>query len=230
MDIPVYNAAGGDMGTITYETDLTDQLVNHDLLYRVVNALQSNQHQPVADTKDRRERRGGGTKPWRQKGTGRARHGSIRSPLWKGGGVTFGPRKEKSHKKKINKKERRKATACALSAKHQDGELVGISDLNLDSPSTARVAEILEEIGSEDGLDGVLDGVSQRRNNRALFIMAEDNPNLRRSLQNFSNIEVTKAHSVNALDLLTFKYGVLVDPETVIAALETRLTPEHVTA
>jgi len=75
-----------------------------------------------------------------------------------------------------------------------------------------------------------LDGVNRRRNNRALFILAGDTPNLRRSLQNFSNIAVTTANSVNALDLLTFKYGVLVDPETVIAALETRLTPEHVTA
>jgi large subunit ribosomal protein L4 len=225
MEILVYDTTEAKITHQSFGTDLDANPVNHGLLYRVINALRENKRGPVAHAKDRRERRGGGTKPWRQKGTGRARHGSIRSPLWKGGGVTFGPDKEKKVKKQVNKKERKKATASALSAKLSDDEVIGLSGIQLDNPSTARVAEILETVAEHDDWTGV----GQRRNNRALVVLAEDDKNVRLSFRNFSNIAVTSADSLNALALLTYKYTILVEPKEVAEKLTERLQAKSVT-
>ena len=123
MKVDVYNKENEKVGT----TDLPDTVFsaswNPDLVHQAVVAQQANSRQTVAHTKDRSDVRGGGRKPWRQKGTGRARHGSIRSPLWKGGGVTFGPRTERRFRKSINTKMRRGALFSTLSRKYQDGEV-----------------------------------------------------------------------------------------------------------
>src|SRR3989338_9341694 len=124
MKLPLYNQKAEKVGQI----DLVDQVfnleMNKDLLHQVVTSQIANQRQTIAHTKGRGEERGGGKKPWRQKGTGRARHGSIRSPLWKGGGTTFGPRNEKSFEKKLNRKVKTKALFTLLSAKMREGNIL----------------------------------------------------------------------------------------------------------
>ena len=116
---------------------------NPDLVHQAVVAIAANRRQPVAHTKTRGEVSGGGKKPWRQKGTGRARHGSTRSPLWKGGGVSFGPRNERDHSKKLNRKMAKAALHVALSKKLADGELRIIETLAVKEPRTRELRWVL---------------------------------------------------------------------------------------
>lgn len=209
-------------GSVELPNDLFDKPTRPDLLHRVVQAVRYNKRQPVAHTKDRRDRKGGGKKPWRQKGTGRARHGSIRSPLWKGGGVTFGPRNEKKLKKKINQKEKGQALASALSAKNRDNEVFLIEELEFDSPNTSQACDFIESLAESSGEEAL----ATRKKNALLVITPEHNKNTELSFRNFGNMEVTTASDVNALDLLTYKYVAVIDPETVFDKLKGRIHKE----
>src|SRR3990167_5955176 len=117
MKISIYNQAGEKTSTMNLPKEIFEIKFNADLVHQIAVSLSANKRQISAHSKTRSEVRGGGKKPWRQKGTGRARHGSIRSPLWKGGGVTFGPRKDKVYEKDVPKKMRRKALLMVLSEK-----------------------------------------------------------------------------------------------------------------
>ena len=150
MFVKTYDQTGKEVGQTRLPLEIFGVKMNQDVVHRVVLAQRANQRQITAHTKDRSEVRGGGKKPWRQKGTGRARHGSIRSPLWRGGGVTFGPRKERNFKQKINKKMRRKALFMVLSAKAKDNLLVILSDLKLEKPKTKLMAEVLKQLPAKD--------------------------------------------------------------------------------
>mgnify|MGYP001565261470 FL=1 len=116
MQIPIYNQNAEQAGTLEVSNAVFALPMNQDLLHQVATSQLSNQRQVIAHAKGRSEVRGGGKKPWKQKGTGRARHGSIRSPIWKGGGVAHGPTKDKNYSKKINRKMARKALGVALSS------------------------------------------------------------------------------------------------------------------
>ncbi len=122
-----------------------DGMVNEDALHQVVRAALANQRQGTASTKTRGQVRGGSRKPWRQKGTGRARAGTIRSPLWRGGGVVFGPH-PRGHDLRVPKKLRRLATRSALNARAAEGALAVIESIELEAPSTKKVAELLDAV------------------------------------------------------------------------------------
>src|SRR3989338_9588952 len=146
MNLPLYNQQAENIGKVELPDNVFGLPMNGDLLHQVVVSQMSNKRQNVAHTKERGEVRGGGKKPWRQKGTGRARHGSIRSPIWKGGGVTFGPRKERVFKKKINKKMARKALFLALSSKVKDKEMIVIDGIAFNSWKTKEMAVVVNKI------------------------------------------------------------------------------------
>ena len=116
---------------------------NPDLVYQVVRARLLNKRRPIASTKDRSEVSGGGRKPWPQKGTGRARHGSIRSPLWRGGGITFGPRSKRNYRKDIPKKIGKQAFKMVLEKKREEGELILVDKMSLPEPKTKLLANWL---------------------------------------------------------------------------------------
>jgi large subunit ribosomal protein L4 len=130
MKTKMYNVLGKEVGDVELADNVFNVVVKPEVVHEVFVAQMNNQREPWADTKKRGEVSGGGKKPWQQKGTGRARHGSIRSPIWKGGGVTFGPLTERSYKTKINKKTRRLATAMCLSDKAQNQGLLVVDDFS----------------------------------------------------------------------------------------------------
>jgi len=167
---------------------------NDDLVHQAVRVAFANQRPVLASTKDRSEVRGGGRKPWRQKGTGRARHGSIRSPLWKGGGVTFGPTSERNFKLKINKKMAQKALITALSGKAKDNEILILEDLKLSAPKTKEMAKVMLNF-------------SQIKN--ALLVISEPNENVKRASKNLPNLEIININNLNILDVLKYQYLIL---------------------
>src|SRR5882724_8931234 len=143
MESIIYNVQGKETGKITLPESIFGLPWNADLVHQVVVAMQANARQNVAHTKDRGEVRGGGKKPWQQKGTGRARHGSSRSPIWKGGGVTHGPRNDKIYARKINRAARQKALLVVLSRKYRDGELTFVDSLSFDTPKAKMAKDFL---------------------------------------------------------------------------------------
>lgn len=182
--------------------------------------MQSNARAGTAHTKDRSEVAGGGKKPWRQKGTGRARHGSNRSPIWTGGGVTFGPRNEKDYSKKINKKVRSKAFASALSKKYVDNEIIFVDSLTFTEPKTAAAKAAL--IALADATSETT--LKTKRTNAALLVVPGRDEAVEKSFRNFGNVKVVQVKDVNVLDLLTYKYTIIAAPAESVATLETRVS------
>lgn len=190
MKYPVYNIEGKEIDSILLPEDIFGVEMSDDLVHQVMVFQSSNRRQNTANTKDRAQVRGGGKKPWRQKGTGRARHGSSRSPIWKGGGVTFGPTNEKNYKKKINKKTRRKALYMVLSSKAKDKSLYIIDDIDSIVPKTKEMAKILKKLKIERSV--IIAPVS---NNETIF----------RAFRNIPGVLVMPILDLNVLDLLSFK-------------------------
>jgi len=192
MMAEVYNQQGKKTGQARLPKEIFEVKMNSDLVHQVVVSQMANRRQKIAQTKTRAEVRGGGRKPWAQKGTGRARAGTIRSPLWRGGGVTFGPRKEKVFKKKIPKKIKRKALLMVLSAKAKNNLLTLLEELKIAKPKTKQIFEILNKLPNKQ--------------KSTLIVLPEVNRNLILAARNLPKIETIQAKDLNALDLLSFKY------------------------
>ncbi|MAZ29918.1 50S ribosomal protein L4 [bacterium] len=219
METTVFNQAGKAAGKVTLPENIFGVAWNPDLVHEVVVAMQSNARAGTAKVKDRSEVSGGGKKPWRQKGTGRARHGSRRSPIWVGGGVTHGPTNEKDFSKKLNKKVRQKALAVTLSRKQADGELVFVEALNFEAPKTADAKSTLADIAK----GAKMADLATKRNNAALVVLSERDEAVEKSFRNFGNIEVKPVKDINPVDLLTYKFVLFVEPEKAIESLSTRV-------
>jgi large subunit ribosomal protein L4 len=204
MLVDTYNQEGKKTGQTRLPKEIFDLKVNPDLVHQVVVSQMANRRQVLAHTKDRGEVRGGGRKPWRQKGTGRARHGSVRSPLWRGGGVTFGPTKERIFKKKIPKKMKRLALFMALSAKAKNNLLILLDKLSLEKVKTKLMAEILKKLPCED--------------KSCLIALPEMDKNIILATRNLPDVGTIQAKDLNALDLLSFKY--LIMPKEAIKVIK----------
>lgn len=192
MILDIYNQEGRKIGKARLPQEIFGIKINNDLLHQVVISLMANQRRPWAHTKTRGEVRGGGKKPWPQKGTGRARHGSIRSPIWKGGGVVFGPRKERSYKKKIPTKMKRKALFMVLSQKAKEGLIILLDKLNLDQPKTKLMKKILDKLPCKD--------------KSTLIVLPKKDRNIILSSRNIKKVQTVQAKDINSLILLTYKY------------------------
>jgi len=205
MKVNLYNQNAEIIGEAELPDDIFGLKINPDLVHQVLTAQMANSRQVIAHTKDRGEVRGGGKKPWRQKGTGRARHGSRRSPIWKGGGVTFGPTKERNFKKKINKKMKRKAIFMVLSSKANDKELMLLDDLKLNTPKTKEAFSVIDKLSEK------LVGYKKTKKKRdsILLVIPERNKAILQAVNNLPFVETIEARNLNVRDLLEKKYLVL---------------------
>lgn len=220
MDAKIYSHEGAEVGKVSLPETVFGAKWNQDLVHEVVVGMQANARASTAHTKDRGEVRGGGKKPWRQKGTGRARHGSNRSPIWSSGGVAHGPTNEKDYSVKINKKVRAKALASVLSKKFEDSEIIFIESLAaLTEPKTAEGKKIIKAIATGSGQEAL----ATKRKNAAVVILPKRNEAVEKSFRNFGNIEVKQAKDINPVDLLTYKYTVVAEPKSTIEIFEKRV-------
>ncbi|MFH1968042.1 MAG: 50S ribosomal protein L4 [bacterium] len=195
MKIDVYNQKGEVAGSTVLPKEIFEVKFNADLVHQVAVSLMANKRQASAHTKTRGEVRGGGKKPWRQKGTGRARHGSIRSPLWKGGGVTFGPRNDKDYTKEIPKKMKKKALLMVLSEKAKNKQLVVLEKIELEKGKTKEMVSSLNSLPCKE--QSVM--IAMPGYDKKIFLAS----------RNLKRISVDDARNMNVLELLNHKYLLL---------------------
>ncbi len=199
--VALYNMDGKECGQIELKDEIFNAEVNTVVMHEVVVAHLANRRQGTQSAKTRAEVRGGGRKPYRQKGTGRARQGSIRSPQWVGGGVVFAP-KPRDYSKKVNKKVRRIALKSALTSRVQEDKMIVLENLNLEEIKTKAMVGVLNNFNVE----------------KALVVLSEDNQNVILSARNIPNIKTVRADMLNVYDIL--KYETFVATKDAVAKIE----------
>lgn len=203
----IYNQKGKDAGKIELPPKVFAAKWRADLVHQVVESMRSNKRSGTADTKDRGEVRGGGRKPWKQKGTGRARHGSTRSPIWVGGGVTHGPLAEKNYKRKITKSMRAQALYSVLSKKLKDEEIIFVDSLAMSEIKTKLAVEVVKNL---------------KIKNRTLVALYDRDPKTEKSFRNIPNLELVFIKNLNPLDVLNHRYLLIEKPEEAVKFLASR--------
>lgn len=197
MKVDLYNLENKAVGKIELPEKVFGVPWKPALVSQVITAQRANERRPWAHAKTRAEVSGGGRKPWRQKGTGRARHGSIRSPLWRGGGKAHGPQKERDYSQKINKKMSRLALVSALSKKFKDGEVKIFDHLEVAKPKTNLLFGYLKPLLAPKKSAKKLD---------LLMIRDRESKNLTRAGRNLQKTKVVTTEALNTLDVLNYKH------------------------
>ncbi|MFZ1075504.1 MAG: 50S ribosomal protein L4 [Minisyncoccia bacterium] len=219
IEAPIFSMAGEKVGSITLPADIFGAPWRSDLVHQVTTAMQANARQNRAHTKDRAEVAGGGKKPWKQKGTGQARHSSTRSPIWRHGGITFGPRNERNYSEKINRKMRIGALLSVLSRKAKDGEIILVDKFVFAAPKTATAKSALGAIAK--GASAAT--LATKKKNAALLAISAYDANVIKSFSNFGNVSTEELRNLNPLDVMTNKYLIIEKPEAAFAALTARV-------
>ncbi len=202
MQVPLYNQAGQEVGKTELRDDIFAVEPNTSVMHQALVRQLANARQGTSATKSRGEVAGGGAKPWRQKGTGRARQGSTRAPHWRHGGVAFGPTPRK-YTQRMPKEMRRLALRSALSSKVAEGQVRVVDDLKLDAPKTREI-------------ESILGGLSIQTS--ALILLGEANPVIQKSASNIADVKTLRAQYLNVRDLLG--YDMLVMPLGAVKAIE----------
>jgi large subunit ribosomal protein L4 len=216
---PVYNQTGKELESITLPANIFGLPWNADLVHQVMVSLMSNKRASIAHTKDRSEVSGGGKKPWKQKGLGRARHGSTRSPIWVKGGVAHGPRNEKDYSRKVNKKMKAKVLFTILSKKFKDNEVFFLDTLKSPEPKAKAGLNILKNLSTIKGCENIL----SKKKNSAYITVIKKEANITRSLNNFGNLTVDEFRNINPLDILKYKYLIIENPNEALKFLGSKL-------
>lgn len=199
--VALYNISGEQVGELTLKDEIFGVEVHESVLHDAVVMQLAGRRLGTHDTKTRSEVSGGGRKPWRQKGTGRSRHGTIRSPIWRGGGIVFGPH-PRDYGYSLPKKVRRLALKSALSVKVNEGDILVLDELKLEQPKTKDMARILNNLNVDD----------------ALLVVAEKNESVEKSARNIPNIKPLTATGLNVYDILA--YDKLVMTKDAVAKVE----------
>jgi large subunit ribosomal protein L4 len=219
METQIYNQKGKSVGKLELPESIFGLPWNGDLVHQVVTAMQANARTPVAHTKFRGEVSGTTKKPWKQKGTGRARHGSTRSPIWVGGGVAHGPRNEKSYEQKINKKMKVKALFTVLSEKLRKGQILFVEELKLKDIKTKDAVSVIGDLSKIAGFEKIVGG---KKANTYITVPAK-NETLKKSFGNIKTVELDEVRNINPVDLLAFRYIIISQPTESIAFLGGKL-------
>lgn len=219
MEANIYDQKGKVSGKIDLPKEIFGLSWNADIVHQVVVSMTANARNNTAHTKTRGEVSGGGKKPWQQKGTGRARHGSNRSPIWIGGGTTFGPRNDKDYTKKINKKMRSKALFTVLSKKLKDGEVIFVDNLKLKEPKTKLAAEVISALSKEKTFSYL---ARNNRKNGLLAVIGEDAKNITKSFRNLESLDICLTKNLNPVDVLNKKYLIITNPTESVEFLTSR--------
>jgi len=217
-DAKVYDQKGKEVGNVKLPENVFGLSWNADLVHQVIVSMLSDARTIFAHTKDRGDVRGGGKKPWKQKGLGRARHGSSRSPIWVGGGVAHGPNGKKNYGRKINKKMKAKALFTILSKKLRDGELLFVDKFEIAKPKT------VEAIGILKSLSKIAKDIFTKKNNSAIIAISGKKFGFEKSFSNMGNVEVDELRNINPVDLLNYKYLVIENPEESIKFIEGKIS------
>lgn len=220
MKTPIYNAQGAEVGSIDLPDTVFGAKRNSAVLHQVVTAMMANARTTIAHTKGRAEVRGGGKKPWAQKGTGRARHGSIRSPIWRGGGIAHGPNKERVFEQKVNKKMRAVALKTALSDKVRESRLMLLDTLQMKAPKTKDARSLLTALGKAPGFSEV----ATRRKNAVLIAVPERSDAVAKSFRNMKQVMVEEIRNINPVEILKYRYLLIAAPEESVKTLTARVT------
>lgn len=186
--VKVYNMSGEQVEEIELSDDIFGIEVNQHAVYEAVKNQLANKRQGTQSAKTRAEVRGGGKKPWRQKGSGRARHGSTRSPIWTGGGVTFAP-KPRDYSYKIPKKVKRLALKSALTSKVQNNEIIVIDEIKFDAPKTKDMVNLLSKVNADK---------------KALIVLDTNDKNVIKSASNIPNVATASVNTINVYDILKY--------------------------
>ncbi|MFP3156451.1 50S ribosomal protein L4 [Lachnospiraceae bacterium ZAX-1] len=200
-NVSVYNMEGNEVGTIELNDAIFGIEVSEHLVHMAVVQQLANNRQGTQKAKTRAEVRGGGRKPWRQKGTGHARQGSIRAPQWKGGGVVFAPT-PRDYSFKLNKKEKRKALKSALTSRVNENKFIVLDDLKLDEIKTKKFREILTNLKVK----------------KALIVLNDNDKNVILSARNIPAIKTASTNTINVYDIL--KYDTVVVTKAAVATIE----------
>jgi large subunit ribosomal protein L4 len=220
LDAAIYSQSGTAAGTIALPEKVFGLAWNADLVHQVVTSMMANKRAGTAHTKDRSEVSGGGKKPWKQKGTGQARHGSSRSPIWVHGGITFGPRNDKDYSQKINKKMRVKALFTVLSRKFALGKVLFVDGISLAAMKTKDAASVLETFAGVTGFENI----NHKNKTAVLVALPERNEIIEKSFANLPGVTVTTVTELNAWAAMQFRHIVVVSPTASVEVLSAKLT------
>lgn len=193
--VGVYDIEKNKVSEIVLNDAVFDAEINEHVLYEVVRMQLASRRSGTANTKERGDISGGGKKPWRQKGTGRARSGTSRSPLWRGGGTVFGPH-PRDYSFKVPKKVRRKALLSALTLKYRGNQLVILNDFPLTEIKTKKFMEVVERFGWD----------------KVLFVLDKSYPMLEKASRNIKNVKMMRTEGINVYDLLKYEHVVFLEP------------------
>ena len=200
-EVSVLNMEGSEVGKMKLNDAIFGVEINEHLVHQAVVTQLANDRQGTQKAKTRSEVRGGGRKPWRQKGTGHARQGSIRAPQWTGGGVVFAPT-PRDYSKKMNKKEKRIALKSVLTSRVNDGKFIVVDELKFDEPKTKEFAKVMENLKAE----------------KALVVINDNDTNVVKSAANIPTVKTASTNTINVYDIL--KYDTVIVTQDAVKTIE----------